>query len=394
MNLSSKIDRLRGRVFRDSPAAAGLGSGQLRSDLSRRTDVDIQPEKLAEALRAELSRDGLLMRSRICRLPADGVGIGDLTRLPEVHGLTDPDWLYIDTETTGLSGGTGSLAFMVGAARYRGGGRLEMRQYVLASFAAEPHLLEQLFNWVGQEAVLVSYNGRSFDLPLLNTRLSMHRIDVCPGSLRHLDLMYSVRRAYRDHWPDCRLQTAEKRLLGFYRQDDLPGAEAPAAWQSWLRAGATVPLARVLDHNHQDVLSLALLHRRLLSVYAGSTRPGVNHAAVGRAWRDAGQFSSARRVWEGAGDCLDDKGSLQLAALYRRLGEWSRAEAIWLRLHAKGNASAALALSKYYEHRRRDLHRAMDYARYCDVNERETRSMRLRGKMANSPQLSLLRSAS
>jgi hypothetical protein len=202
--------------------------------------------------------------------------------------------------------------------------------------------------------------------------------------------MYSVRRAYRDHWPDCRLQTAERRLLDIQRQDDLPGAEAPAAWQSWLRRGVTSQLARVLEHNCQDVVSLALLHRCLVPVYRGSVQTGLNHAAIGRAWREAGQPKLARRVWESAGERLDDKGSLQLAALYRHLGEWSRAEKLWLRLHARGNASAALALSKYYEHRRRDFCKALDFASQCPPAERQMRYSRLKEKMGGSLQLPLL----
>jgi len=252
--------------------------------------------------------------------------------------------------------------------------------------------LRELFDWVGPKAVLVSYNGKCFDMPLLATRLKMHRIEGSPGLLRHLDLMYGVRRAYRGHWPDCRLQTAEKRLLDLRRKDDLPGSEAPAAWQAWLRSAETSQLVRVLAHNYQDVASLALLHRRLLSDYAGSALPGPNHAAIGMAWRQAGQYERARQVWESAGELLSDNGSLQLAGLYRHLGDWSRAEAVWLRLHGRGNVSAALALSKFYEHRKRDFRKAIEFAAYCERAEREPRFARLQDKIGGNLQLPLLMS--
>ena len=391
MSLAAKLDRLRGQAVSHDAELHGSRLSRPGPDRVPRPPGLPSIADLAAALEAEREGGGLLLLSREYCLPAVGVSKKDLTQLPEICGLSesDPGWVYIDTETTGLSGGSGNLAFMVGVARYRGEGRLEVRQYVLGSFAAEPRMLRELFDWVGPDAVLVSYNGKCFDMPLLATRLRMHRIDENPASLRHLDLMYSVRRAYRGHWPDCRLQTAEKRLLDLHRIDDLPGAEAPAAWQAWLRSGATSPLARVAAHNYQDVASLALLHQRLLSVYAGCAHPGLNHAAIGKAWREAGRHQHARRVWEIAGDLLDDKGSLQLAGLYRHLGEWSRAEKLWLRLCARGNVSAALALSKYYEHRKRDFRRAIDFARHCDLAEREQRFARLQVKMGGNLQLPL-----
>lgn len=392
MSLSSKLDRLRGQANKHDSGASGARLGQARPARRGPLYAQTRDAALAEALGADAVGDGLVVRSREYPLPPADADSRDLCRLPEVCGLTQPDWVYIDIETTGLSGGTGNLAFMIGLARYTGEQRLEVRQYVLAGFAAESRMLRELFDWVGPNAVLVSYNGKCFDVPLLAVRLKMHRIDVDPGLLRHLDLMYGVRRAYRGHWPDCRLQTAEKRLLDLHRKDDLPGSEAPAAWQAWLRISATSQLVRVTAHNHQDVVSLALLHRRLLSDYAGSGLPGLNHAAIGEAWRHAGQYEHARQVWERAGEFLSDRGRLQLAGLYRHLGEWSRAEAIWLRLHARGNASAALALSKYYEHRKRDFGKAIEFAGYCERAEREPRFSRLRDKIGGNLQLPLMMS--
>jgi uncharacterized protein YprB with RNaseH-like and TPR domain len=344
---------------------------------------------LSDALDAERQSSDLLLRSTQFAAPALAADTRDLVQLPGVCGLSDPDWVYIDTETTGLSGGAGNLAFMLGMARYIGSGELEVRQYVLGSFAAEARMLRDMLDWLGSDAVLVSYNGKCFDLPLLAGRLRIHRMDADLESMPHLDLMFDVRRAYRDHWPDCRLQTAERRLLNRNRVDDLPGAEAPAAWQSWLRHAQTHPLARVLRHNHQDVVSLALLHRRLLSDYAGSAAPGVNHTAIGRAWIKAGQAELARRVWERAGKLLDERGGLELADLYRRRGEWSRAEEIWRGLQRRGSERAALALSKYYEHRKRDFKQAMRFAGCCDAAEQASRFTRLRGKLGRNLELPL-----
>ncbi|MGB5451262.1 MAG: ribonuclease H-like domain-containing protein [Sedimenticolaceae bacterium] len=390
MNLASRLDRLRGQAADPGSEPLAQGIRRARRHPGTQASLPARFPVLAEALGADCETDGLLVRRREYTLSGCGLKMSDLSSLPEVCDLHAPDWVYIDTETTGLSGGAGNLAFMVGAARYTDERRLEVRQYVLGSFASEARMLRELFDWVGSDAVLVSYNGKCFDLPLLIGRLRMHRINATPGVSGHLDLMYSVRRAYRRHWPDCRLQTAERRLLGLSRVGDLPGAEAPAAWQSWLREGDTRQLLRVLEHNYQDVVSLALLHQRLPMDYAGSGRADLDHAAIGRAWRDAGRDDLARRVWEFAGSRLDANGSLQLARLYRQQRQWRLARAVWQRLHARGNAEAALELSKYYEHRRRDYQRALGFLRYCEGPGLAARYARLQDKVECNLQLPLL----
>ena len=387
MSLAARLDRLRG------PQAAGVVDAPRDPDAGQSPSGppprESQIRRLRDALEAAEPAPGLLLRCREHSDAALAADTRELVHLPEVHQLCRPDWVYIDTETTGLSGGSGNLAFMVGLARYRGPHRLEVRQYVLGGFAAEAGLLRELLRDIGPDAVPVSYNGKCFDLPLLEGRFAMHRITQDLTSRPQLDLMYSVRRAYRDCWPDCRLQTAERRLLDLRRGNDLPGSEAPAAWHAWLRQGQARPLSRVLAHNFQDVVSLALLHRRLLSDYAGGAAGRMNHAAIGAAWYRAGRPGRARQVWERAGGRLDERGGLQLADLYRRQGDWVSAEGVWLRLQARGSHRAALALSKYYEHHRRDLHRAMDFAIHCGGEEEETRRRRLRNKIGMNLELPL-----
>lgn len=387
MNLAGRLDRLRGRPAEVTPDPLAR---QLQRRRSAKAGSAPRIDTLARALQADVHDDSLLLRERVYALPECTGDPPDLTMLPEVQGLPDPDWVYLDTETTGLSGGVGNLAFMVGVARYTDAHTLSVRQYLLGSFAAETAMLRDLADWVGRDAVLVSYNGKCFDLPLLGARCAMQRVDDGLGSLRHLDLMYTVRRAYRRHWPDCRLQTAEKRLLDLHRAGDLPGSEAPAAWQAWLRSGVTTPLGGVLQHNFQDVASLALLHRDLLRAYAGRGEVHVDHAAISRAWQQAGHEPLACRVLETAGVHLDEAGVLQLAALYRRRGEWVRAEALWLQLHAAGSTLAACELSKYHEHRRRDYRRAMDFAAVCEPSERSTRCGRLQDRIGSNLPLPLL----
>jgi uncharacterized protein YprB with RNaseH-like and TPR domain len=390
MSLATRLDRLRGHA----PAAAqrdGLALPLERIGRGRPSPpgARIDPDRLAQTLGGEIVDDGLLLSRQPYRLPDSGATAGDLAMLPEMHGLGAADWLYIDTETTGLSGGVGNLAFAVGVARFTDRQQIEVRQYVLGNYAAEAAMLRMLGEWIGERAVLVSYNGKGFDLPVLSARSALHRIDSALSELPHLDLLYTVRRAYRDHWPDCRLQTAERQLLALQRVDDLPGAQAPAAWQAWLRCGETTQLACVMRHNYQDVVSLVLLHQRLIEVYAGGSRTGINHAAIARAWCDAGRVRQAHSVCERSAGYLDDDGQLLLAQLYRRQGDWARAEQLWLALHARGHAGASLALSKLYEHRLRDYQKALSFAVHCDPSEHQPRLRRLHQKIGSNLELPL-----
>jgi uncharacterized protein YprB with RNaseH-like and TPR domain len=169
--------------------------------------------------------------------------------------------LHFDTETTGLAGGTGTRAFMIGAADWVDG-RFRIRQLTITSMAAETAMLRAFAGWLSADSVLVSYNGKCYDAPLLATRYRLARLPNPLQDLAHLDLLHPVRRQWKGVWENCRLGTVERQLLGVVREDDLPGAEAPAAWLSYLRGGSAVNLRRVAQHNAQDLKSLAgvLLH--------------------------------------------------------------------------------------------------------------------------------------
>ncbi|MFC4728441.1 ribonuclease H-like domain-containing protein [Coralloluteibacterium thermophilus] len=171
-------------------------------------------------------------------------------------------FLSFDTETTGLAGGTGTRAFMIGAADWHEG-MLRLRQLTITTLAAETAMLRAFADWLRPDTVVVSYNGRSYDAPLLATRYRLARLPNPLAGLAHLDLLHPVRRRWRGVWPNCRLATAERSLLGVVREDDLPGAEAPRAWLDYLRGGSARDLRRVGEHNAQDLRSLFGLLCRL-----------------------------------------------------------------------------------------------------------------------------------
>jgi len=188
----------------------------------------------------------------------------------------DPrDLLFFDTETTGLAGGTGTRAFMIGAADFnhhpQHGDGLRVRQLLIATMAAEMAMLRMFAGWLSPRTVLSSYNGRCYDAPLLSTRYRLARLDDPLHGIDHVDLLFPSRRRWRGRWENCRLATIEREALGILREDDLPGSQAPAAWLQYLRGGSSTLLKRVAAHNRQDVVTLALLMARLVALHGEDT---------------------------------------------------------------------------------------------------------------------------
>lgn len=180
-----------------------------------------------------------------------------LARDPELATVQAGECLFLDTETTGLAGGAGTVVFAYGLGFLRGD-ELVVEQLFLRDFGEEPALLHHFVGRLAEFPVPVTFVGKSFDRHRIHARLVLHKLQAPVLARRHLDLYHAVRRRYGREWPDTRLCTVERRLLGVHRTDDLPGSEAPAAFLDWIRDGSG-PVDRVLEHNRIDVLSLVAL---------------------------------------------------------------------------------------------------------------------------------------
>jgi hypothetical protein len=334
---------------------------------------------MAEALGGERVVEGLV-RVEAWEAGIDCPARSVLDHLPEAAGLDPQRAVFLDTETTGLAGGTGTVAFLVGLAWLNGGG-LYTTQLVLTGMAGESALLEELATLTGGAEAVVTYNGKRFDLPLLTTRFRLHgQADPLAG-LAHLDLLYPVRRLYRKRWPDCRLATAERHLLGRGREGDLPGSQAPQAWRDFLHSGRPGQVPEVAHHNRQDIRSLA----ELLPVLAGghcAPRPtGADPLAVARARLGEGDEPGARHLLAEHRAELGREGQLELARLHRRAEDREAARLLWEELAAQGCPEAVAHLAKHYEHQARDPCRALAWAeRLPPGPEHERRRQRLRAK--------------
>jgi uncharacterized protein len=303
--------------------------------------------------------------------------------LPDVPAT---DLLFLDTETTGLAGGTGTLPFLLGLARVRDDA-VQVRQLLLTGFGGEQRLLQRAASWVEPATHLVSYNGKSFDVPLLVTRHRLRSVWCRLPELAHVDLLHPTRTAFGRRWPDCRLATAEAELLHVTRHDDLPGAAVPEVWSALVRRGELRDLPRVLQHNRIDLLTLAVLLPALSAVFASPQDALVAQAdplAIARHHERRGDDASALAHLLAAEGRLDPDGLLALARLHRRAGDLERAVDLWQELAGQDVPSALEHLAKYHEHVRRDPSTALDYAARLDGAASEHRRRRLRHKVARA----------
>ena len=339
-----------------------------------------------------------------------------------------PPFVFFDIETTGLSGGAGTYAFLVGCAGFGDTGEFLTRQYVLASHSDERPMLEIVSGELARAGALVTFNGKSFDAPVLEMRYMFHRLQWPGARLPHIDVLHPARLFWgaagtrQTHEPErsaCSLVALEQKVLGLGRTGDVPGFEIPARYFQFLRSGDVRPLGAVLEHNRLDLLTLAGLTVRLLQLVGdgpGEARDAREALALGRVYQRAGlearaveAFECAMAMSDSMGDVLaapiriDALRSLALAA--RRARRYHDAAARWRQLldidicprHTAREALEALAI--HHEHHVRDLRAArtftlgsLDAAARTSARERTRhRLARLERKLAdNGPNATIL----
>lgn len=187
----------------------------------------------------------------------DVTRLAELAKEPAFAALQTTQCLFLDTETTGLAGGAGTVVFAYGLAFWNGD-ELVVEQLFLRDFGEELAMLHHVAARLSERPVPVTFVGKSFDRHRIAARMAVHKVKAPVLTALHLDLYHVVRRAFGKELPDSRLRTVETHLLGLHRADDLPGSEAPAAFLDWIRDGSG-PVDRVLEHNRLDVLSLVAL---------------------------------------------------------------------------------------------------------------------------------------
>jgi uncharacterized protein len=303
-------------------------------------------------------------------------------------------WAFLDTETTGLAGGTGTCAFLVGVGRITPEG-FRVRQFFMRDYAEEASLLDALARHLAPFRVLITYNCRAFDQPLLETRYRLRRSRPPFAAIEHLDLLYGARRLWKLRFESCRLVDLEQQVLGVERQGDLPGALIPYVYFEYLRTRQAARLLPVFHHNATDILTLACLTGIVPYAFedGAAVRHGAEMAGIARWLQGAGEIDRAcalfrRAVEAGLPDELLFRTLWDLARLERKRGAARTALEIWSDLAGARNPFRVRALeelAKHHEHRAKDHQRALELTRAAraleDSPELQRREARLAGRL-------------
>ncbi|MBQ7849674.1 MAG: ribonuclease H-like domain-containing protein [Clostridia bacterium] len=274
--------------------------------------------------------------------------------------------LYLDTETTGLGGGAGTVAFEVGLGWLEEDG-FRVHQLLMRDYPEERFLLEEIVRTAERFDVICTFNGKTFDLPLLRNRFIMNRIRTHCLDKPHIDLLHIARRVWKLRLKKCNLTNLEEALLGIPRVDDLPGALVPERFFSYLKTGDFSLFDDVLEHNAQDIASLCTLLAHMCRMYEHpeQLRFDEDVYSMGVALDRFRHTEEARRCYRLAGGRMHAQGQQRLAVSYRRSGEKQAAAEIWRGMIARreGGVEPYIELAKYYEHQEKDAEKALEMVR-------------------------------
>lgn len=318
-----------------------------------------------------------------------------------IGNYSSSDALYLDTETTGLAGGTGTMAFLIGLGWFEDG-RFHIRQLLARDFGEEAAALLHLSAIAARKKFLVSFNGKAFDVNLLATRFILNRMPCDLAALPHLDLLHPSRRILGHRLENCRLATLEEQILGVRREGDIPGWEIPQRYFDWLKRRDPRLLADIFEHNRLDVISLATLTAHLVEILTAQAFKQYaetdDYLAAARLLLSRAGTRNVEKIldvlteegWAG----ISSKSKINLAQLYKRTGRREAAAAIWREMQSCEPVlfSAVSELAKHLEHRARDyaqaillIESALARTNSFTAEERQLlrhRRERLAGKMA------------
>lgn len=291
-----------------------------------------------------------------------------------IKDLPPQSFAFLDTETTGLSGGTGTYAFLVGVGRFIES-EFHLVQFFMRDPAEEPAQLHALEEFLAPCHALVTYNGKAFDIPLLISRYTSHGWQSPFSDYAHIDLLHLSRKLWRDRLPSRTLGYVEAHILGAQRsQDDVPGWMIPQLYFDYLRTGDANPLRGVFYHNAMDVVSLAALLDHSAAVLFDPLNAGAEHAidllSIARLFEDIGYLDSATHLYIHGlqhPDVLEDgipeeilmKSIQRLALIYKRQGKLESALPLWEGAARHGHIESHVEMAKYYEHILRDYTQAL-----------------------------------
>lgn len=278
--------------------------------------------------------------------------------------------VFIDTETTGLAGGSGTYAFLIGAGYFEGQ-KFKLIQYFMRDYDEEPAVLHSLKNLVKEFESVVSFNGKAYDIPLLSTRFLINRMENPLDKPYHLDLLSSARRLYKERLASVSLSSLETNLFSMEREGDIPSFEIPSIYFRFLRDKDPNPLTPIFYHNRMDILSMVTLVIKMAGAlqdpFGSDGCAEQDFYCLGRLYEDMEMFDESIRSYSKALEIpgVREKAYIRLSLLYKRLGRWDEAQELWMQM-ARDNIHTAFALvelAKMYEHKTREYQKAEQVTR-------------------------------
>lgn len=284
------------------------------------------------------------------------------------EGLGAGRLLYLDTETTGLSGGAGTVAFLVGAGFFEGE-TFTVRQYFIRDYNEEEAMLTELQRLFDRHQGFVTFNGKAFDINLLQSRFISNRLKPSFRDLPNLDLLYPSRRIWGLKLESCRLVSLEENVLGEYREDDIPGAQIPSVYFKYLDDRDASDIKRVIRHNELDILSMVSLLARLSSMLQNPLSEadgGYELLGLGRIFEATGRTDTMLECFEACTGSdrytIRSQAVKRLTGVYKKNGSYELALEHWKRMESEDSGFELFHLvemAKYYEHKAKDIEFAL-----------------------------------
>jgi len=402
MDLKERLNRLTSTTPTPPSPIEGEGDGegsltsQIISDLRQRLDRILEPKKayqkksafpIEELVKGEIVstpdgdtfqvkeffpshfRCGEITLTEILSIPTYPAHL--LSKDERLKDLDLRKAVFLDTETTGLTGGTGTFAFMVGLGFFKEETFLVL-QLFMRDYSEEKASLSLLRDLLEPFEFLVTFNGRLFDIPLLETRFILSRMASKIKKMPNFDLLYPSRKIWKGAYENCRLVTLESKILGMERMDDVPSEWIPSLYFDYVQTGDARKIQRVFYHNQMDILSMLALSGRIHLIYhdpqAARPRKGIEYFSLGRLFWDHGHREKAIPCFEIALKQCDGDLAWEvmrwLSMAFKKTGQMEKARSLWeemLTWPAKKDVFPYIELAKYHEHRLKDFEGALAY---------------------------------
>jgi uncharacterized protein YprB with RNaseH-like and TPR domain len=285
--------------------------------------------------------------------------------------------VFLDTETTGLAGGTGTLVFLIGMARFDDQG-LKLTQYLVEDPSQESAMLLALSNYGADVEAVVTFNGKSFDMPLLKTRYLLNKLPIPFSNWGHLDLLHLSRRIWKMRLPSRSLKDLEQEILHIPRSDEeVPGWMIPEIYFDYLRTGDATQIANVVYHNAMDIVSLAALYLMITRMLDQDLFSGQIHDldvfSIGQLYESIGEIDKAAKIYEHCylTNRMSEQNKLELssklALLYKKQFQWDKALPHLLSNGKSGDIDSCIELAKFFEHVSKEEKKALEWTIQAEI---------------------------